>query len=122
MTRISFYSLLALAGTLPLICWVVFRLHHIEYIPYIGHMSIAGTLYVSLIIAFMAGTLWGNSLHAAGRSGKLMLLFSNLLALAPWIATLIPACRCVSTGLICRLLPVVTGRRLDTGSQGTDFC
>ncbi|WP_461537989.1 DUF3429 domain-containing protein [Spongorhabdus nitratireducens] len=89
MTRIPFYSLLALAGTLPFICWVVFRLHHIEYIPYIGHMSIAGTIYTSLIIAFMAGTLWGNSLHVAGRSGKMMLLFSNILALTPWIATLI---------------------------------
>ncbi len=88
MIRVRLYFLLALAGTIPYAAWALLRLMDIDLIPVLGHIDLAGSTYAALIIAFLAGSHWGNTLHRSHSSDNRVLLISNLIMLTVWITLL----------------------------------
>ncbi|MRI33432.1 hypothetical protein EOPP23_10590 [Endozoicomonas sp. OPT23] len=86
MSRVRLYAVLATAGVVPFAAWALLRLMEIDLIPVLGHVDLAGTTYAALIIAFLAGSHWGNTLHSNQPSDCRILWISNLVMLSAWVS------------------------------------
>lgn len=86
MKKGNLYTLLALAGTLPLLACALLPVAGIEAIPPLGNLDAVAGSYGLAIVCFLAGSHWG--LYLSGSSPAPLNLFasSNAVFLLAWFA------------------------------------
>ena len=122
MIQFPLYILLAVAGAAPFAAWALLRLLEIETLPFLGHVDLTGSTYSALIITFLAGSHWGNSLHSDHSSDYRILLISNLIMLTSWLTLLlIPfGVLHVSAFIVCLIVLLLTDFHLFRKNQITE--
>jgi hypothetical protein len=96
---------LAWLGSLPFLACALLALAGLGWLDARGGPLAVGNLYALLILAFMAGTHWGQGLGSAAAAGSW--LWSNAAALAAFFAALLlpaPAQALCHAGLFAALL------------------
>ncbi len=73
-------------GALPFVGLTLLLYVSIESIPGIGPTQFALTSYALMIVVFMAGTHWGQSLRTDPMRRQMLFVASNVLALGMWFA------------------------------------
>ncbi|WP_350432539.1 DUF3429 domain-containing protein [Shewanella sp. H8] len=89
MKSIKTWQWLGVAGLLPFIILSVLAFNHSLLAP--EHTMLGFVSYSAVILSFVAGTLWGKAvILALDDNIAKLLIISNIIALASWIALITP--------------------------------
>ena len=89
MKSIKTWQWLGVAGLLPFIVLSVLAFNHSLLAP--EHTMLGFISYSAVILSFVAGTLWGKAvILALDDNIAKLLIISNIIALASWIALITP--------------------------------
>lgn len=83
------YPYLTYAGAIPFVICVACLSLGINELPLLGRVEEILSIYALVIVAFLAGSHWGQHLQIKGTWSRYLPIFSNIIAVALWLAFLV---------------------------------
>jgi hypothetical protein len=83
------YQYLTYAGLIPFIVCAICLIFKIHHLPILGSTEKIMSVYALVITSFLAGICWGQHLNLKTRFSSYLAIFSNIIAVAIWLAFLL---------------------------------